>query len=127
MFAFLMCFHHHSVWWVFTAVSVGPPDEWSECLGFRRWGTLGAPENPVPSPGSSQKWYNLTVVPCRVLLALCPAQVPPKSQCSFQELREGFEIEGNCMETFEFPKLHSSALSLHLPFLLTDETPETQE
>ena len=52
---------------------------------------------------------------------------PRKSQWSFQELREGFEIEGNCMETFEFPKLHSSALSLHLPFLLTDETPETQE
>lgn len=76
-----------------TVVSVGPLDEWSECLGFRRWGTLGAPENPVPSPGSSQKWYNLIIVPCRVLLVLYPTQAPPERVSGgFQELREGFEI-----------------------------------
>lgn len=52
---------------------------------------------------------------------------PQKSRWSFQDLREGFETEGNFMETLELPSLHSSALSLHLPFLLTDEAPETQE
>ena len=119
MFAFLTCFHHHSVWWVFTAVSVGPLHEWSECLGFRRWGTLGAPENPVPSPGSSQKWYNLIVVPCRVLLALCPTQAPPKESVELPGPegrlwnRRQFYGDAWAPQPSQFSLVTSSALSSH--------------
>lgn len=124
MFALLTCFHHHSVLWVFTVVSVGPLGEWSECLGFRRWEHQRTP---------SQSWLLAEMVQpdrCTVLSvpgSLSDASTPRNSQWSFQELREGSEIQGNFMEMFEFPRVPSLALSLHLPFLLTDEPPEAQE
>lgn len=75
MFALLTCFHHHSVLWVFTVVSVGPLDEWGLSVSASGGGST---REPIPSLGSSQKWYNLIVVPCWVSLVLCPTRAPPE-------------------------------------------------
>ena len=83
--ALLTRFHQHFVLWVFTVVNMGPLAEWSECLCFSKWETLGGSESPVHRRGSSHECVSgaiffLVIVQCCVFLALVPypTQAPHK-------------------------------------------------
>lgn len=135
--ALLTRFHQHFVLWVFTVVNMGPLAEWSECLCFSKWETLGGSESPVHRHGSSHECVSGAIFfsgHCTVLCipgvgSLPNPSTPQNGQWGFQERKEAFEIQCKFTEKFEFPKVHSSALpqewlSLHLPFLLPVEAIE---